>query len=88
MVYETILFAEMIYNGYLLIIFIDSLVDSQKDYGLLYIVLVITNQILIMDLIFRFGYLKNAKDKELKHTVKEYMELDHRERSHTETMQT
>jgi hypothetical protein len=71
----------MIYNGSLLIVFIDSLVDSQKDFGLLYIVLVITNQILIMDLVFRFGYLKNEKDKELKHTVKEYMESDAQERT-------
>jgi hypothetical protein len=69
-VYEVILFSEMIYNGYLLIIFIDNLIDSQKDFGLLYIVLIITNQILIMDLIFRFGYLKNEKDKELKHKIK------------------
>jgi hypothetical protein len=51
----------MIYNGSLLIVFIDSLDHEQKDFGLLYIVLVITNQILIMDLIFRFGYEKNEK---------------------------
>ncbi len=74
-VYELTLFAEMIYNGSLLITFIDSLEHAQKDFGLLYMVLVITNQILIMDLIYRFGYEKNEKEKELKHLVKEYMEL-------------
>lgn len=87
-IYETVLFGEMIYNGSLLITFIDSLMDKQKDFGLLYMVLVITNQILIMDLIFRFGYEKNEKEKELKHTIKEYMEIDTREKTLTNINQS
>ena len=55
-VYQMVLSAEIIYNGKLLILFINNLEEKPKDYSILYISLVIANQILVMDLMFRAAY--------------------------------
>ena len=55
-VYQMFLSAEIIYNGKLLILFINNLEEKPKDYSILYISLVIANQILVMDLMFRAAY--------------------------------
>ena len=63
-IYEIVLFAEIIYNGTLLILFINNLDAKPKDYSILLISIAIANQILIMDLIFRAGYEEKEKEKE------------------------
>ena len=55
-VYEAVLFGEVIYNGHLLMYFIGRLEEKQKDYAILLISIEIANQILIMDLMFRAAY--------------------------------
>ena len=55
-VYQTVLSGETIYNRTLLILFVNNLEEKPKDYSILYISLVIANQILVMDLMFRAAY--------------------------------
>lgn len=55
-IYEMILFAEIVYNANLLILFIGDLEGKVKDYSILLISIMIANQILIMDLIFRAAH--------------------------------
>jgi hypothetical protein len=63
-VYEIILFGEIIYNGNLLVLFIGSLEGKEKDLSILLISIIIANQILIMDLIFRAGYEDREREEE------------------------
>lgn len=55
-VYEMVLFGEIIYEGNLILIFITSLSEKPKDYSILFISILIANQVLIMDLVFRAAY--------------------------------
>jgi hypothetical protein len=59
--YEIVLFGEIIYNGNLLLLFVNNLEDKPKDYSILYISIAIANQILIMDLVFRAAYEEREK---------------------------
>lgn len=54
--YELILFAEVIYSGDLLMVFIENMEGVPKDESILLISIVIANQILVMDLMFRAAY--------------------------------
>lgn len=67
--YEVILFGEIIYNGTLLILFVNNLEGHSKDLSILLISIIITNQILIMDLLFRAAF----EDKERELEEKERM---------------
>jgi hypothetical protein len=62
--FETVLLAEIIYSGTLLIMFINNLKDKAKDYSILFISIIITWQILVMDLIFRAAYLDRIKEED------------------------
>jgi hypothetical protein len=62
--YEAILFAEIIYNAHLILLFISSLENQPKDESILLISLVIANQVLIMDLIFRAAYEDREREEE------------------------
>lgn len=55
-IYELVLFGEIIYNGKLLVLFVNNLESKPKDYAILLISIIIANQILMMDLIFRAAY--------------------------------
>ena len=55
-VYELVIFGEIIYNGTLMIMYIRNMEGVEKDLSILFISLLIANQILIMDLIFRAAY--------------------------------
>ena len=55
-VYQTVLSGETIYNRTLLILFVNNLEEKPKDYSILYISIMIANQILVMDLMFRAAY--------------------------------
>lgn len=52
-VYELVLFAEIIFNGHLLMDFVHNLEDRPKEISILLISIVIANIILIMDLMYR-----------------------------------
>jgi hypothetical protein len=54
--YEIILFGEIIYSGNLLLLFVNNLEEKPKEYALLYVSIAIANQTLIMDLILRSAY--------------------------------
>jgi hypothetical protein len=54
--YEVILFGEIIYNGMLLVRFIDQLTHYPKDFSILFISISIAWQMLVMDLLFRGVY--------------------------------
>jgi hypothetical protein len=54
--YEIVLFAEVIYNGSLLIKFVGELTDKPKDYSILFVSIFIAWQMLVMDLLFRGAY--------------------------------
>jgi hypothetical protein len=74
-VFEIVLFAEIIYNGTLLIKFINDLSEKPKDYSILFISILIAWQILVMDLIFRGAYEEREKDgrhEELEKMVHEH----------------
>lgn len=59
-IYEAVIFGEIFYNGDLIIIFIEGMEGKEKDMAIIFISLVLANQVLIMDLIFRAAY----EDKE------------------------
>jgi hypothetical protein len=72
--FEAVLFGEIIYNGNLFLMFINGLEGKPKDYCILLISLVIANNTLIMDLIFRAGFEDREREEEeeekmLGHTV-------------------
>jgi hypothetical protein len=77
--YEIVLFAEIIYNGTLLIRFIDELKDNPKakDYSILFVSIFIAWQILVMDLLFRGAY--EDKQKHKKHHELHRMVVEHRD---------
>lgn len=54
--YEAIMFGELIYDANLILVFISSLEHTAKDESILLVSLMIANQVLIMDLIFRAAY--------------------------------
>lgn len=54
--YQFILFGEIIYDGHLLLYFVNHLEGSSKEYSILLLSIIIANQTLIMDLIFRAAY--------------------------------
>ncbi len=55
-VYLAILFAEIVVNGKLFLLFVVDLEGKEKDESILLVSLIIANQVLIMDLIFRAAY--------------------------------
>jgi len=63
-VYEVTLFAEIVYNSILLVYFLSNLTGHDKDFSILLIAIMVANQILIMDFIFRAAYQKSKKQKE------------------------
>jgi hypothetical protein len=63
-VYELVLFGEIIYEGNLILIFITSLAEKPKDYSILFISILIANQVLIMDLIFRAAYEDREREEQ------------------------
>jgi hypothetical protein len=63
-VYELVLFGEIIYEGNLILIFIRGLAEKPKDYSILFISILIANQVLIMDLIFRAAYEDREREQE------------------------
>lgn len=76
--YETFLFGEIIYNGSLLVGFVSTLEGKSKDLSILYLSLMIANQMLMMDLMFRGSYEERIQAEELKVTIKEYISLNNR----------
>ena len=50
------MFGELIYSANLILVFISSLEHTAKDESILLVSLMIANQVLIMDLIFRAAY--------------------------------
>jgi hypothetical protein len=60
---EIILFGEIIFNGNLLLLFVNNLVEKPKDYALLYVSIAIANQMLIMDLLLRSAYEEKEAEK-------------------------
>lgn len=62
--YEIILFSEIIYSGDLLMVFINNMEGVPKDESILLISITIANQILIMDLMFRAAYEDKEREKE------------------------
>jgi hypothetical protein len=64
MVYEVILFGEIIYNGKLMLLFINNLEGHAKEESILLISVVIANQVLIMDLLFRAAYEDKEREEE------------------------
>jgi predicted branched-subunit amino acid permease len=61
--YELILFAEIIYEGNLTLLFIGNLEGKPKDYSILLISIMIANQVLIMDLVFRAAYEDREREE-------------------------
>jgi hypothetical protein len=70
-----VLFAEIIYNGTLLISFINNLQEKPKDYSILFVSIFIAWEVLVMDLIFRGAY--EEKEKDLRHKELEDLVLNH-----------
>lgn len=62
-VYEMVLFGEIIYEGNLILLFISNLHEKPKDYSILLISIMIANQVLIMDLIFRAAYEDREREE-------------------------
>lgn len=62
-VFESILFAQIVYNGTLLIKFVNNLTEKPKDYSILFVSILIAWQILVMDLIFRTAYEERQKTR-------------------------
>lgn len=58
------MFGELIYNANLILVFISSLEHTAKDESILLISLMIANQVLIMDLIFRAAYEDREREEE------------------------
>ncbi len=56
LVYEMVLAGEIIYNGHLMLLFINHLEGHAKEESILLVSIVIANQILMMDLLFRAAY--------------------------------
>jgi hypothetical protein len=73
-VYLLTLFGEVIYNGNLMLMFINHLEEKPKDYSILYVSIVIANQVLIMDLLFRAAF--EDKEREQKFAVDEASERE------------
>ena len=63
-IYEAVIFGELFYNGDLIIIFIEGMEGKEKDMAIIFISLVIANQVLIMDLIFRAAYEDKEREEE------------------------
>ena len=63
-IYELVLFGEIIYNGKLMVLFVNNLEAKSKDYAILLISIIIANQILMMDLIFRAAYEDREREEE------------------------
>lgn len=63
--YERFLFAEVIYSGDLLMVFIENMKGVPKDESILLISILIANQILTMDLLFRAGYEDKEREIEM-----------------------
>jgi hypothetical protein len=64
-IFEIVLFAEIIYDGLLLISFINHLEAKPKDYSILFISVMIAWEVLVMDLIFRAVYEDREKAERL-----------------------
>lgn len=68
---ELILFGEIIYAGHLLLYSINHLEEKPKDYAVFLLTIIIANQMLMMDLIFRAAYedreREEAHEKKLLH---------------------
>lgn len=54
--YELVLFGEIIYNGHLMLLFVNHLEGHPKEESILLISIIIANEILIMDLLFRAAF--------------------------------
>jgi hypothetical protein len=80
--YEAVLFGEIIYNGSLLVSFVSTLEGKSKDLSILYLSLMIANQMLIMDLMFRGAYEERLQEEELKLTIREYISLNNRQNAY------
>lgn len=78
-----VLFGEIIYNGSLLVKYVNTLEGKSKDLSILYLSLMIANQMLMMDLIFRGAYEERVQEEELKVTIKEYISLNNRQNAYT-----
>jgi hypothetical protein len=50
------LFGEIIFDGNLLVMFINNMEEKPKDYAILFVSIWIANQALMMDLMFRYAY--------------------------------
>jgi hypothetical protein len=68
LLYEIVLAGEIIYNGTLMLLFINHLEGHAKDESILLISIIIANQILIMDLLFRAAY--EDKEREIEQQEK------------------
>lgn len=77
-VFMIVLFAEIIYNGTLLITFINELKEKPKDYSILFVSILIAWEVLVMDLMFRGAY--EEKEKDLRHQELEHLVLKHHEK--------
>jgi hypothetical protein len=78
-VFEIVLFAEIIYDGTLLMTFIDNLTEKPKEYSILFVSITIAWEILVMDLIFRAVF--EDREKLEKRLQLEEMVISHYEKS-------
>lgn len=62
--YELVLFAEVVYAGDLLMVFIQNMEGVPKDESILLVSIIIANQILVMDLMFRAAYEEKEREME------------------------
>lgn len=61
--YLAVLFAEIVANGKLFLLFVNKLLDKEKDQSILLVSIIIANQILVMDLIFRAAYEEREREE-------------------------
>jgi hypothetical protein len=67
--YMCVLFAEIIYNGNLLLVFISNLEGQPKEESILLISITVANLILIMDLLFRAAFEEKLREEEKEERV-------------------
>lgn len=74
--YLAVLFAEIVTDGKLFLLFVHELHEKEKDQSILLVSLIITNQIIVMDLIFRAAYEEREREE-----MKEEKMLHHRKKA-------
>jgi hypothetical protein len=60
---EVVLFGEIIYAGHLMLYYINHLEGKPKDYTIFFLTIIIANQMLMMDLIFRAAFEDRQREE-------------------------